>query len=162
MRGLARASATILLATTAVGSTLGMAGTPAIDAALASHFRHAVPTAYQHAFADLNGDGLLDAVVVITDPNYCGSGGCTLAILRGTDHSLKYLSGATVVRTPIRVLTESRHGWKSLSVRVSGGGITSGEVLMRFNGRKYPANPTTQPPIANSDLSGATELDFGR
>jgi len=134
------------------------AGTPAIDAALAAHYKHGAPKAYQYALVDLNGDAVPDAVVLISDPRYCGSGGCDLAILRGIGTSYQYVSGSIVSRVPMRVLKESRKGWKSLSVSVAGGGVKSGEVVLRFNGRHYPLNPTTQPHTRATDLEGSAEL----
>ena len=143
-----------LVAATAVG----VAGTPEIDAALAAHFKGLVPSSYKYAIVDLNGDGIPDAVVLVTDLRYCGSGGCTLVILRGTGHAFSYVSGSTISRAPIRVLPNSHTGWRSLSVTVGGGGVAMGEVLMRFDGARYPLNPTLQPRVTTHDLSDSTTL----
>jgi hypothetical protein len=146
--------------TAVAASPPALAGPPTLDAALAAHYKGSPPFSYKYALVDLNGDGVLDAVVLITDRFYCGSGGCNMAILRGTGDSFAYVSGSTISREPIRVLTESRHGWKSLSVAVAGGGVKSGDVVMRFNGKRYPLNPTMQPYATAADIAGAKELDL--
>lgn len=138
------------------------AGAPAIDAALVAHYRLSTPRTYVYALTDLNGDGIPDAVVLVSDHAFCGSGGCNLAILRGTGQSFVYVSGSTISRAPIRVLREVRHGWKSLSVRVAGGGVKPGDVVMRFNGNRYPVNPTLQPYAKAVDLKGSVELELGK
>ena len=65
---------------------------------------------------------------------------------------------STITWTPFRVLTESQHGWKSISVSVSGGGMKAGEVVMRFDGKKYPSNPSLQPYATPDELAGSEEL----
>jgi hypothetical protein len=152
------AVAAFVLAFTAVAAAA--AGLPAIDKALAVHFKSPSPPSYEYALIDLNGDGLPEAVVLITDSSYCGSGGCTMSVLRGDGHSFAYVSGSTITREPIRVLTESRFGWKTLSVNVAGGGIQPGETVMRFDGKRYPLNPGMQPYASPTDLIGATALVF--
>jgi hypothetical protein len=53
---------------------------------------------------------------------------------------------ATVVNPPIRVLNTTTNGWKDLAVTVSGGGVTRPyEARLRFDGVRYPANPTVPP-----------------
>ena len=40
-------------------------------------------TSFEYALVDLNNDGILDAVVLLTGHYWCGSGGCSMLILRG-------------------------------------------------------------------------------
>jgi hypothetical protein len=136
------------------------AGLPALDKVLQAHFKAEAVPAYTYALADLNGDGQLDAVVMMSDRDYCGSGGCSLGVLRGTKKSFVFVSESSISNEPIRVLRESRQGWKSLSVSVSGGGAQPGEAIMRFNGKRYPRNPSVQPLAKAADLAGATTLEF--
>jgi len=134
------------------------AGLPALDAAIASWSRSgAVPT-YKYVLVDLNEDSTPDAVVLVTDPYYCGSGGCSMLILRGTKGAFKLLSSSTITREPILVLPEKRYGWHTLSVWCSGGGISLGQVLMRFNGSRYPLNPSMQPKASTLKLRDAHTL----
>jgi hypothetical protein len=45
-------------------------------------------------------------------------------------------------------------------VAVAGGGAKSGDVVMRFNGKRYPLNPTLQPYATAADIAGAKELNL--
>jgi hypothetical protein len=135
-------------------------GIPAVDKALKA--RYGETPAYEYAIADLNDDAVPDAVVLFTSPDWCGSGGCNMVILRGTKDAFVVVSSSTITRQPVRVLKETRKGWRSLSVSISGGGAEPGEVLMRFNGKSYPGNPTTQPRATASDLRDAATLKFTR
>lgn len=118
------------------------------------------PTApiYKHAFADLNDDGIDDAVVLITDNQYCGSGGCSFVIFKGVTGGFNVVSSSTITRAPILLLPEKRKGWHTLSVFVAGGGAKSGKVMMRFDGTEYPGNPSMEPKAKESDLKGAKTL----
>lgn len=96
-------------------------------------------TRFRYAFADLNQDGIQDAFVLLQSQDWCGSGGCTLLIFKGlADQSFQYISDSTVTDTPIYLLSSSQHGWRDFSVYTRG----TGQVLMQFNGQKYPSNPS--------------------
>jgi hypothetical protein len=52
----------------------------------------------------------------------------------------------TLANLPIRRLATSSRGWSDIGVYVSGGGIIQGyEAVLRFDGRRYPGNPTVAP-----------------
>jgi hypothetical protein len=70
----------------------------AIDAAVRIWVKGGPLPAFTYSLVDLNDDGILDAVVLLNDPRYCGSGGCTLLILAGTASGFDVLSSSTVVR----------------------------------------------------------------
>jgi hypothetical protein len=109
---------------------------------------------YQYSLTDLNGDGQDDAIVLITDNEYCGSGGCILNIYRGTKEGFKFVSSSTICKPPIRILSDRSHGWKSIIV-YSGG---TGNVVLNFNGKKYPQNPSMQPKATENQLKSAEVL----
>jgi len=145
----------------AVASSAG-AGTPELDNAIGAHMRNGmqpetVPQ-YRWSKADLNGDAEPDAVVLLIDPEFCGSGGCTMLVFRGKGGAYEFVSLSTVTREPIYMLPETRHGWHTLSVRVAGGGIDAHAVILRFDGDSYPENPTLLEPAAPHALDGATKL----
>jgi hypothetical protein len=117
---------------------------------------YAVDNKYTFALVDLNEDEIADAIVLFDGPRYCGTGGCRMEIYRGTKMGFEYLSRSTVSFPPIRVASEKRYGWKTLIV-FSGG---TGNVLLRFNGSRYPSNPSLQPKALPSQMDSAiTVLD---
>lgn len=118
------------------------------------------PPAYRCALADLNGDDTPAAVVLIDDRQYCGTGGCTLVGFEGAAGEFKLVSWSTITREPIFVLSGSRHGWRSLAVWSSGGGVTSRQVLMAYDGSAYPLNPSMQPTVPAKELKAGAKLLF--
>lgn len=133
---------------------------PALETALKAWAEVATVPQYKYAFVDLNEDGIDDAVVLMTGNDYCGSGGCTLLVFKGIAGSYKLVSYSSISNEPILVLNEKRKGWHTLSIRVAGGGIEPGQVLMRFNGTRYPLNPTLQVKAKQKFLNGARTLVF--
>ena len=114
---------------------------------------------FESALVDLDGDGILDAVVLFSGAGDCGSGGCSLEIYRGANHGFHFVSHSTVSREPIRLLDEKSFGWHSLTVSVGGGGAKACDAaLMRFNGRKYPGNPSSMPCATAAQLKSAKPL----
>jgi hypothetical protein len=106
---------------------------------------------FKHALADLNNDGVIDAIVLLLDPTWCGSGGCTALIFRGTKTGFTFISESTITNEPIRVLRERALGWRTLIVYSKG----KGDVLMCFDGKRYPLNPSTQPKATSAQLNDA-------
>ncbi len=99
------------------------------------------------ATVDLNGDGKPETIVYLLGQEFCGSGGCSMLVLR-QDQNGNYMlvTESTITRLPIRILTTSTNGWKDLGVTVARGGIrTPYEARLPFNGKKYPSNPTVSP-----------------
>jgi hypothetical protein len=106
---------------------------------------------FRHALTDLDGDGRADAVVLLQGRNWCGSGGCTMLVFHGTNGGFRYVSGSTITREPIRISADTRRGWKTLIVYSKG----KGDVLMRFNGKRYPLNPSSQPKATPEQVHAA-------
>ncbi|RYU67470.1 hypothetical protein ERW51_11730 [Aliivibrio finisterrensis] len=96
---------------------------------------------FSTGYADLNGDGLEDAVVFLKGMQWCGSGGCTLMIFQNLGNSYQLISKSSVTSTPISVAKTETNGWKDLIVWSRGSGL----VLMKFNGEQYPHNPSLEP-----------------
>ena len=110
---------------------------------------------YRRADTDLNGDGRSETFVYVTDPNYCGSGGCTIVVLSPQRRSYRIVLRSTVTQLPIRLLRTSTRGWRDIGVTVAGGGITQAYLArLRFNGRRYPNNPTVPPAVPLRRPSG--------
>lgn len=111
-------------------------------------------TRYAVAVTDLNGDRRPEALVYAMattqadpgNPDMCGSGGCRLFVLSLRPEHYRVVTGMTITRPPIRVLPTVSHGWHDIAVLVAGGGIIPGyEARLRFDGRRYPANPAMPP-----------------
>ena len=121
-----------------------------------AHIEPAGRSSYQFEYAliDLNGDGIPDAVVLL-EGDFCGSGGCTLEIYRGTSHGFKFVSAATLAHSPIRVLPQRRHGWKDLiySSRYEG------QVLLSFDGTRYRSSKSR---VNRNEIDNARILTMAR
>jgi hypothetical protein len=98
-------------------------------------------------FADLNEDGILDALVILTGPYWCGTGGCTMLVFQGENKSFNFVSSSTLVRPPVTVSNNKTKGWRDLVLTVSGGGMSAKTIALKFDGKKYPHNPSVQPAL---------------
>ncbi len=115
---------------------------------------------YRTASVDLNGDGVPERLVLAQDRRSCGSGGCALYVLTPRRDGFRVVTRMTVVRAPVRVLATATRGWRDLGVTVAGGGVTRPHVArLRFDGRRYPANPTVPPATILPRPSGRIVLE---
>jgi hypothetical protein len=100
------------------------------------------PDHYDIARADLDADGKEDVLVLMNAKSgYCGSGGCTLFILKAMEDGFASLGSVKVVSRPIYLRKNSSHGHRDLLVSVRGGGATSGLAALAFDGSSYPVSP---------------------
>ncbi|WP_148301426.1 hypothetical protein [Asaia prunellae] len=83
-------------------------------------------------------------IAYLDGTNYCGSGGCTTLILSygKENNKLRLVSRLTVVKLPIILLQSSSHGWRDMAVHVSARDEKSSFAVLRFDGQKYPGNPS--------------------
>lgn len=88
---------------------------------------------------DLNDDGKNEIFVGFTGPYFCGSGGCTELLL---DSQGKLITQFTVSGYPVVIDNNKTNGWKDLFIQ-SG----SKHHIMKFDGKKYPSNPSVQPEL---------------
>jgi hypothetical protein len=109
---------------------------------------------WRQALVELNGDGVHDAVVLLLDPDWCGSGGCTMLVLKGSKRGYAVQSSSSVTDAPIRVSPVVVSGWKTLIVYSRG----RGDVLMRFNGKRYPDDPSLMPKASAAQIRAAARL----
>lgn len=144
----------LLLAGLAIAASAGaqpVSRDQALHSYLAGRFqadRADAPDArYVAAFADLNGDGRPEALVYLLGSSFCGTGGCNLLILTPAGRGWRAVTEMTIVNAPVRLLTSAHRGWRDLAVTVAGGGARAHEVLIAFNGRTYPANPSLAPAL---------------
>src|SRR5690242_3379975 len=85
----------------------------AVEAWIATQGVYKMPK-FRHALADLDDDRRPDAVVLLTGPDWCGSGGCQMLVFRGTTAGFEFVSASTVASEPIRVSAMKSNGWHTL------------------------------------------------
>jgi hypothetical protein len=92
------------------------------------------PQSYQIGLYDLDSDGELEAVVLImTGDDWCGTGGCTLFVLKKNAGSWSVISKTPASRAPVEVLGGKTNGWFDLAVTAQGGGdLARKRVSLKF------------------------------
>jgi hypothetical protein len=132
---------------------------PALLAELSKWSAPATVSRFQFALADLNSDGNLDAVVHVTDPAFCGNGGCPLLVFKGNEGGYKQVADSGLVRKPIYILKEINFGWHSLGAVV---GLEAGASVrpIRFLGTEYRSNPIVRSTIGLSSQTSEQALEF--
>jgi hypothetical protein len=102
------------------------------------------------AGADLNGDGVPEAVVLMTEPQ-CITTGCPLLVFLATQQGYRVVSRTDGVRLPVKVAGESSEGWRDLIVA----GADGQSRRLRFATKGYPTlaaaerdDPAALPPGA--------------
>lgn len=101
---------------------------------------------YQYHRVDLDGDARRDAIVVLHTPYqyWCGDHGCTMVVMKADSNTtFAPISKSAPVRTPLYMASTSTNGWKDIIVPVSGRMERRKDVLMTFDGRGYPQDPST-------------------
>lgn len=122
---------------------------------------HDVSTRFSFATAQLTRGPRQQIFVYVAGRMWCGSGGCTALLLEPLGSSFKVVDRFTLARLPIRILPSMTNGWRDIAMEVRGGGIHPRRaVVLKFNGRKYPSNPSMAPELNSSraDQEGMTLL----
>lgn len=147
-------------------SSIAAAASATEPAGVAAFVRDSHLTRYSVALSDLNGDKQPEALIYAMattsgdgQADLCGSGGCDLYVLSLTPTGYRLVTDISLTRPPIRVLPSMTHGWHDLGVLVAGGGVTAGyEARLRFDGHRYPENPTVPPAIRAKNKIGKTVI----
>lgn len=114
---------------------------------------------YRAVATDLNTDGTPEVLAYAQAAGQCGSGGCTLYVLARRGRGWRVMNRMPVTRLPIRVLASKTRGWHDLAAHVAGGGIRGGyDVRLRFDGRRYPGNPSLAPRLVPRGAAGRIVL----
>lgn len=100
------------------------------------------PDHYDIARADLDADGKEDVLALMNGKSgYCGSGGCTLFILKATEDGFTSIGSVKVVSRPIYLRKNISNGHRDLLVSVRGGGAAPGLAVLASDGSGYPVSP---------------------
>lgn len=122
-------------------------------------------TLMQVEWADLNDDGLEDALVYLEGTAWCGSGGCTVLVLEAMPEEDAvdvgpYLPAAEIsmMHGPITVAATTSNGWHDLLVQSETGDVRR----LAFDGETYPFSPSDGLLLAESVESGRVLFADGR
>lgn len=119
---------------------------------------------YQGADAALDATGKTRQYLVYPrESEWCGvTGGCMLFILTSHKGTWKLLSRMTLVHLPVGILPHLTHGWHDLAISYSGRLPDGSPALvvsrMRFDGKRYPLNPSVPPAEPLSHPTGQSVL----
>ncbi len=68
---------------------------------------------FDYGYADLNGDTEDEVFVLMQDPYFCGTGGCSAYLFNS---SFEKMNTFTVVKKPVLISHTDTNGWKSITV----------------------------------------------
>lgn len=116
------------------------------------------PLAYYYNKIDLNGDKKPETFVYLSGSSVSGTGGSTALIFEDDKDAYKLVSRFTLVQNPIVVSNSKTNGWNDLIMYVSGGGIEPFYSQIKFDGNKYPSNPSVQPEVKSGTIIKGTAI----
>lgn len=128
-----------------VARTAGKTHTPeeaeSVKSALVMLGNGVVPN-YKIGWSDLNADGEQEAIVLMMGADWCGTGGCTLIVLKKNVASWRVISKTPTSRAPVELLNGKTNGWFDLAVMIQGGGdLARKKALLKFQSNGYVKHP---------------------
>lgn len=99
---------------------------------------------YQIAGADLNGDGIREAIVLFQGKDWCTRTGCSLAIFQSFERGFKPISRTVRVKAPVEVADSVTNTYRDLLVQTGGGPAPERRVRLQFSGESYSRNAMLQ------------------
>jgi hypothetical protein len=102
---------------------------------------------YEFNRVDLNDDGTPEVLLRIDGPRTCGTGGCSLFVLRKTSGGYEEVSRSTSTSAPVVVSENRTRGWNDLVLwqRADPPREASHYKVLEFDGAGYPQNPSMEP-----------------
>ncbi len=113
---------------------------------------------YYYNQIDLNSDKKLETFVLLVGPSVCGTGGCSALIFEKDEDEYKLVSRFTLVNNPIIISESKTNGWNDIIMNVSGGGSEEFFSVLKFDGKQYPLNPSTQPKLKSGSKVQGTAI----
>ena len=119
---------------------------------------------YQMTGADLDGDGVGEALVLFGGEDWCTKAGCSLAILKSGERGYEPAFRTVRVKPPVIIARDGNQGWRDLIVMSGGGnGSPPSRVLLRFTGNGYPRNAMQEPVIpSGAPVNGEVAIAGGQ
>ncbi len=99
-------------------------------------------TPHQIAYTDLNGDGLIDVLLLLSADEWCIGKSCTLMMFEGTKSGARMLSELTLISSPISVGDSGMAGWRDVYVTLPGAAGKSSLAKISHDGESYPESPS--------------------
>lgn len=98
---------------------------------------------YETKSADLNGDGVLEHVILSTGPGYCGAtGACTLFVIRNHEGRFESIGRIPAVRPWVTLLPTTSNGWQDLGFVVKADPLTHYHGVIEFDSQQYRKRAT--------------------
>jgi hypothetical protein len=102
---------------------------------------------YQLVGADLNGDGIREAVVLFQGKDWCTRTGCSMAVFQSFKHGFKVISRTVRVKPPVEITDIMTNGYHDFLVQTGGGPSPERRVRLQFSGEAYARNAMLQPEV---------------
>lgn len=103
---------------------------------------------YYYNRIDVNSDNKKEVFVFLVGRMICGSGGCNALLFENDNGEYNLISKFSLVNNPVIISENKTNGWNDIVIPVAGGGIKPFFAQMKFDGKKYPLNPSVQPTIS--------------
>ncbi|MHA1165306.1 MAG: hypothetical protein ACTSP0_06965 [Alphaproteobacteria bacterium] len=104
-------------------------------------------SAYRIAGADLNGDGIYEAIVLFEGKDWCTKTGCSMAIFQNFSHGFRPISRTVRVKAPVEVADSVTNTYRDILVQTGGGPAPERRVRLQFSGSDYSRNAMLQPEV---------------
>ena len=102
---------------------------------------------YRFAGADLNGDGIYEAIVLFEVKDWCTKTGCSLAIFQNFSHGFRPISRTVRVKAPVEITENVTKTYRDILVQTGGGAAPLRRVRLQFSGSDYSRNAMLQPEV---------------
>ena len=102
---------------------------------------------YQLVGADLNGDGVREAVVLFQGKDWCTRTGCSMAVFQKFKHGFRVISRTVRVKPPVEITDIMTNTYRDLLVQTGGGPSPERRVRLQFTGEAYSRNAMLQPEV---------------
>lgn len=135
---------------------------PSIEAGIRNALNLGFRDRIRYMFQPLDHDGtgpMGIMLVYLMGSQVCGTGGCTLLVMRWTEAGYRVISRIPAVQQPVIISSQRTNGYPDLIVYTAGGGLAPAYRRLRFNGSSYPTSPTLEPALpAGTTVTGGVAL----